>query len=60
MRTYLVYTYQYNDMKQPKRAVRWYREPSDIDTLPPTVIDLRIIKATSRRQAMKNTERGIN
>lgn len=54
---YFVYTYQYNDMKNPTLdAMRIRSETGSVQTidfLPPTVIDLKRVKANNKKDAIK-------
>ena len=54
-RSYLVYLYQYNDMKHPKWGAqrRTYRDARDLDSLPPVVIRWWSVAAMTQREAIQ-------
>ena len=53
-RTYIVYSYHYNDMKRPRVDAqrRTYRDRRDLDSMPPTVIKWANVAADNKREAI--------
>lgn len=58
--SYIVYTYQYNNMRRPRIDAqrRTFRDARDFDALPPTVLEWANVAATNKREAI-GCARGI-
>jgi hypothetical protein len=50
---YIVYQYQYNDMKAPRWGAVQYRNQYVWDLLPPVVIQHTAVEAKTKREAIR-------
>lgn len=51
-RKYLVYSFQYREMKKPKIDAKFFKDESVWDTLPPTLIKSAFVNANNKKEAI--------